>query len=1312
MRKHLYVFIALMLMGSSALELNAQEKQTRDNLTDVFYSNKAQLKDLKVGNQYYVTLQFDQLPNRNDLAILKEEGIQLLSYQSNQTYQAILPATIKRATLETLGIRSIFRTPVANKLSRSIATLELPAYAVVETGSVDVAVIFHETADPTSISRLFQQYNVQVLKEKLRRGKTQVVRIDQDVIADFAASPIVAYVDVKAPAIEKLNYECRTNQKVNTLQSGIPGDRNLTGDRVVIGVGDGGELGDHIDFDDRVINKANGTYSSFGDHGDHVAGIIGGAGHINPRHKGIAPGSTIITQKTGSITYYAEDYINDYEMVLTNNSYGTSFNCDLNGTYNYTSQNLDWQMREFPELLHVFAAGNSGRKTCEPFPKGYNTVLRFYQSAKNVLTVGNVDQDGVIYKNSSRGPVADGRIKPEICGIGANVYSTGAEFNYKKKAGTSMSSPAVVGSLALLYEQYRNLNNNQNPPAALIKAIACNTADDLGNKGPDYIYGFGLMNTLRAVETIEAGNYISNDVSQDEIRHFNVEVPSGVNQLKVMLYWHDKEAEADALKALVNDLDITLTTPSGETYLPWGLDIDPLAVADLATRKVDTLNNIEQITIDLPTAGSYSINVTGSKVAIGPQDFHITYEMVQSEVNLTFPYGSELLQPNSIEYIQWQVESSNTRKFKLEYSLNDGDTWTLITDTIPSSARSYLWNVPTVATEQGKIRVTKVGLGQSDENETVFSILPVIDGFVAEAKCEGILEFNWNKTTLTDIEGYELCYYNGVEMEALVMTNDTSYTIEDPDFELGQMYWFSVRIKLASGEYTQRVSAESCIPQTFGLCPWEDDALLQQVYIKGTGRQMTSSQLTNNENVQISIFNVGTNSIGNIPISYQINNGTVVTETLVQSIQPGDSLVYEFEGTADLDEVGTYEIDAWINMNGDTHNSNDSLLELPTITQLPNAPITVTVDEPFTESFESVNRQIYSNSAMGLEGIIRWDYETNLEGDGQLELNSEKEFIKLYPTVKEIDETFEHSVIWTLNLSNYNPDDGDLVLSMSYLNDTIIPLTTVLPSENKVFVRGNDQDEWLDLYTMVLDGSKWQTVEDLNIYNRLLFAGQSPSTSTQIKFSQSDEFGFIIDDLELSLSATLPVNLVSFTAEKMNGDDVLLKWDTASEQNNDYFEVEVAIGEEAVRNNRFEVIGVVEGMGTTSELANYKFIDEMRNKRGSRYYRLKQYDFDGRFSYSPIRLVSFNQITDPIKVYPNPFYDYLRIDYTSDIDKTIDIHLVDTQGKILRSYQKSINTGHQEVVLDMDGGLASGVYFIRIADTNRVQTFRLTKIHH
>ncbi len=138
-------------------------------------------------------------------------------------------------------------------------------------------------------------------------------------------------------------------------------------------------------------------------------------------------------------------------------------------------------MREYPELLHVFAAGNSGYSICGSYPDGYKSVLRYYQSTKNGLTVGNAKEDRTLNQGSSKGPVADGRIKPEIVGIGTNVWSTDRDYGYYSGTGTSMASPSVVGSLALLNERYRQINNNEIPNSALMKAVACNSADDAGN---------------------------------------------------------------------------------------------------------------------------------------------------------------------------------------------------------------------------------------------------------------------------------------------------------------------------------------------------------------------------------------------------------------------------------------------------------------------------------------------------------------------------------------------------------------------------------------------------------------------------------------------------------------------------------------------------------------------------------------------------------------------------------------------------------------------------------------------------------------
>src|SRR6202043_3959304 len=103
-------------------------------------------------------------------------------------------------------------------------------------------------------------------------------------------------------------------------------------------------------------------------------------------------------------------YMNDYNMVLTNNSYFQGLNnCPGEGEYNLLSNYIDSQLYTNASLLHVFASGNDGALTCSPFPKSFATIKSGYQTAKNALTVGAMDNLTYgIKSGSSRGPVNDG----------------------------------------------------------------------------------------------------------------------------------------------------------------------------------------------------------------------------------------------------------------------------------------------------------------------------------------------------------------------------------------------------------------------------------------------------------------------------------------------------------------------------------------------------------------------------------------------------------------------------------------------------------------------------------------------------------------------------------------------------------------------------------------------------------------------------------------------------------------------------------------------------------------------------------------
>ena len=160
--------------------------------------------------------------------------------------------------------------------------------------------------------------------------------------------------------------------------------------------------------------------------------------------------------------------------------------------------------------------------------------------------------------------------------------------------------------------------------------------------GPDYTFGFGLINGLRAVQVMEENRYVKGAITTGENHTHTIEVPAGTKQVRAMLYWHDKEAPAFPAKALINDLDIRLTDPNNAEYLPWVLNTAPTQVADDAVRGVDTLNNIEQISIEDPVAGTYTITIDGKSIPFGPQEYYILYEFIDASVTVTHLMGVNL----------------------------------------------------------------------------------------------------------------------------------------------------------------------------------------------------------------------------------------------------------------------------------------------------------------------------------------------------------------------------------------------------------------------------------------------------------------------------------------------------------------------------------------------------------------------------------------------------------------------------------------------------------------------------------------------
>ncbi|MEL6865163.1 MAG: S8 family serine peptidase, partial [Bacteroidota bacterium] len=714
-----------------------------------------------IEKQILVRIQLEKLPTRLEWQKFQSEGIQLLAYEGGMIYTALLDINAIGNRLASFGIKEISQV---QKIQRQVID---GAYNKIPTntlGQYQLAITFLPTLNAEAIQNLLAPYKVDVQMELT--GNLMIIQLAPEHLDAISQMPQVISVQPADLEMEAFNFESHLSQQLYPLKYG---DTALCGEGLVIGIGENGLPGEHIDLQNRLETEMSTTNIS--DHAAHVAGTLAGAGNLNEKTEGIASKAELLMAKNLDIITKVEDWHTDNRMVLTNNSYGPQYNCEKAGEMDAFSSILDEHIIDYPNLLHVFAAGNSGHLSCGSYPDGYRTVLHSSASAKNVLTVGNMKLDGRLAHNSSRGPVADGRIKPEVCAKGSKTYSMGTQYNYDTKSGTSMATPVVTGILALMYERFRESNNNTDPNSALMKALLCNTADDQGNKGPDFSFGFGQVNARRAINSLEQKWYWEDNIAQDEKRNFTIEVPANTAGLKVMLYWHDQPNTALNDKTLINDLDLKVLSPAG-TVLPWVLDSDPAKVEIPAIRGLDHTNNIEQVTIDWPAQGSYTFEIQGFELPFGPQDFVVVYELILPELFIQYPNHNSSLIPGSAQWIVWDKHLQTDAPIELTYSLDGGQNWETMANLEKANERMYEWTVPNEFSTQAMIRLALQDGSQLSAQTEAFTIMDTVKQFKVAWDCDGIMTATWEDHP--QAEAYELFKLGEQAMESYKIVNDNA----------------------------------------------------------------------------------------------------------------------------------------------------------------------------------------------------------------------------------------------------------------------------------------------------------------------------------------------------------------------------------------------------------------------------------------------------------------------------------------------------------------------------------------------------------
>jgi hypothetical protein len=268
--------------------------------------------------------------------------------------------------------------------------------------------------------------------------------------------------------------------------------------------------------------------------------------------------------------------------------------------------------------------------------------IEFSATAKNILTVGATEDalnyigPGTIDKApfSSVGPTDDGRIKPDVVAKGMGVfstYSTNDEAFYTAN-GTSMATPMVSGTVALLQQLYKKHNFDVAMKSSSMKALLIHTAEEMGDHpGPDYFFGHGLVNAQKAAHTILGKGLQSQilekrllNTKKDTIRIQGIPNPDG---FKATLVWTDLAGTVVANQLnppgarLVNDLDVRIVLPGNVTVLPWKLD--PANPTNAATKADNTRDNVEVVHHPAGAAGEILVIVSHKGNIGAGQDYSL-----------------------------------------------------------------------------------------------------------------------------------------------------------------------------------------------------------------------------------------------------------------------------------------------------------------------------------------------------------------------------------------------------------------------------------------------------------------------------------------------------------------------------------------------------------------------------------------------------------------------------------------------------------------------------------------------------------------
>ena len=607
---------------------------------------------------------------------LAKYDVFLEDYITNNTYITKVDRT-KLCHLEKLSfIQGFAEIDISDKMSTELYNKFIESWNINNSDAKLLVTFYDDLSYQEAITHIVS-IGGKVESQQLSGSIKIIVSIRKSYLFDLVSLETVKYVSELPQGISPNSVNAGMQSNVFRENFGEPLSGlfdipyELKGLGINIAVRDYGAIYNHSDLSGRLLIVDNDSISS---HATHVAGIIAGTFHLyeTPYKGGMAPLANIFSFSITNDNSFTDDFLYSiliWNASIINNSWGVDIgwegevfydNQELFGEYTSGTEDMDDLIYSYFDdyALVIKSAGNHRDDSGVGHPHDGNDVDNdgnYYDcidplaSAKNTITVGSIGTSNDAYTSSdcsSWGPTDDGRLKPEVVAYGYELYSTYPNDEYCYDSGSSMATGVVSGISALIFEAYNKIYGEY-PTADIVKALFCNFTLDLGKPGPDFSYGFGLVDAESIIQAIynydeSAGGHIITSIISEtgETIIYNITITSGVNDDKpliITLAWIDPPANPSVTNALINDLDIVVEDNDGKVYYPFYFKaydntpnpqmeepvVDPTENAKIGVNRYDT---VEQVIIPLDNDGrlkdgNYIIKISGYKVSLLNQPF-------------------------------------------------------------------------------------------------------------------------------------------------------------------------------------------------------------------------------------------------------------------------------------------------------------------------------------------------------------------------------------------------------------------------------------------------------------------------------------------------------------------------------------------------------------------------------------------------------------------------------------------------------------------------------------------------------------------